>query len=298
MPSLATVLRRAGYATAFFHTGYLAYADTAYFLEGFETRVDTQQLARGARPWAWGGYEEQTVTALQEWLRARRGRPFFAVYSTMFPHHPYLTPGRDHPFPQGSWSGRYRNSLHYVDRNAGALLEALGPERDRTLVVVVGDHGETTSTYPVGHGLAMSPEELRLPLIVANPRLFPRALTSRVLANHLDLAPTLAAAVGAPVPPEWLGRNLLADTLPRRLLFVRLDQGQLEGAIDEGLLYVRDLRRRAGALFDTRARARFVPLAAGDPRAALAPAYADQVGRFAAWARWRHLQRARGGRVE
>src|SRR4029450_8136380 len=109
------------------------------------------------------------------------------------PHHPYNNLSGEKPFPDDTWLNRYKNSLHYADSAVGQLLAYLKSEglMEKTLIVVVGDHGETVSSYPVGHGLNVSAEEMRTPFILSNPVLFPSSIESRVPSSHLDVAPTI-----------------------------------------------------------------------------------------------------------
>ena len=244
--SLAEVLRRDGYATAFLHSGFLSWGDYRYLFEnsGFETVVDAAALARDGEPlpWSWGVHEERTVEALTSWLSAHKHRRFFAVYAMMFPHHPYLSPlpESEQPFPNTSWVNRYRNSLHYADRNIGRVLDFVEAEGmlDRTVIVVAGDHGETVATYPVGHGIGATLEEIRTPFIVSNPGLVPRAQRSVVPTSHLDVAPTIAGIVGVDPDPDWLGRRLFADTFPATATHVTVHLSRFTGLIDNGMFAV------------------------------------------------------------
>src|SRR5205814_2338478 len=146
-----------GYATALFDSSFLSWSDLGFLFQnkGFGTIVDAAALWRPgeALPWSWGVAEEQTVDALTRWIGQHREHKFFAVYGTIFPHHPYECPlpQDQQPFPATSWLNRYRNSLFYADQNVGRLVAFLRKENllDRTIVVVVGDHGETVATYPV-----------------------------------------------------------------------------------------------------------------------------------------------------
>jgi arylsulfatase A-like enzyme len=298
----------AGYETALFHSGFLSYLDESFLFEkkGMGKVVDASEMWKGNEqlPWSWGVREEQTVDALCGWI-AQRGRggdstkPFFVIYSTEFPHHPYACPIDDKPYPQTTWLNRYRNSLHYADKSIGTLLDRLaaGKLLDRTLIVVVGDHGETVSTYPVGHGLALTREEVYTPLIISNPTIFPTALTSRLSTNHLDIAPTVAALLGAKPSPQWLGRNLLAEQMPARVLFIQAKLAQIHGVIDNGLLYVYESGRRRGQLFDTSSPGpgNWPTLSPTEAKhATLMDRYHALDETFQKWAVWRHLARASG----
>lgn len=294
-PSLAEVCRAQGYRTAFFHSGHLRYAGLDYFVtdKGFETVVGAGQMPGAQIAWMWGVREEDTVSALGRWIKGGDGRPFFAVYSTMFPHHPYYCPLAEKPFATDTWVNRYRNSLYYADQNIGTLLNSLEARGilDNTLVVVLADHGESVSSFPVGHGLAMTHEDMRVPFIVANRHLFPTPQASALYTNHLDVAPTLARLLNLPQPQAWLGRNLLLPEIATRMMFLTMPATYLDGIVDEGLLYALDGRTGQGRLSQM-SPAQITLLEAVDPRNALAASYREKITLFRRWDAWRHVSRA------
>src|SRR5439155_25684968 len=108
-------MRDAGYKTGLFHSGFLSYADEAYLFEnkGLDKLIDAKVMwdGKSALPWSWGVREEQTVDALTTWIDAQqrnhapegeKQKPFFAIYSTEFPHHPYTCPTDDKTYPETS----------------------------------------------------------------------------------------------------------------------------------------------------------------------------------------------------
>lgn len=92
-----------------------------------------------------------------------------------------------------------------VDEKIGRLVAALGDAgdprslRSRTVVVRTADHGE----MGLAHGglrqkmFNAYEETVRVPLVVSNPVLFPRARTTDALAGLVDLVPTLLSLAGA-----------------------------------------------------------------------------------------------------
>ena len=308
-PALPEALRGAGYDTALFHSGYLAFTDLRFWFEnkGFDLLAGAMELRKDERDigWMWGLYEERTVASLTEWIEKRKhdaaGRPFFAVYSPMFPHHPYHCPlpEEQKPYPDDSWLNRYRNALHYTDRNVGTLIDNLRKldALDDTLIVVVGDHGETVSTTPFGHGMAMTYEEIRTPMIVSNPRLFPaaRSADARLVSTHLDVAPTLLGLLGVDAPAQWLGRDLSSPAAPARTSFVTVDQARLTGVVDDGVLFVLDGKGGADPVqwYEITPEAlRPLRPSADDPLLSHADTYRARADRFDAWATFRHVRRA------
>jgi len=95
----------------------------------------------------------------------------------------------------------------------------------------------------------------------------------------------VAQLLGVKAPPQWLGRNLLADDIPGARA-VRPGEGwrRSTGVIDNGLLYVYETGRKRGQLFDTSAGGEAL-LGSGDAHAALLmPRYQALDESFQKWA--------------
>ena len=296
-PSLAETFRRAGYRTGVFHTGFLDYMQIRYLFadKGVEQLVGAKEMVRAGAPLAYsaGVHEERTVDEMSAWIRAHKQEKFFAAYLTEFPHHPYRTMEVKPPFPDDTWLNRYKNSLHYADSAVGRLVDVLKAEGllEKTVIAVVGDHGETVSHYPVGHGVRVGVEEMRPPFIVSNPKLFPAGVESRITSDHMDIAPTLARIAGLTPPAEWLGRDMLAEKIPDRLHFVSITHIDRTAVIDGDLVCVVDNGQGKASLFEMTEND-LSPLAASDSRVASVGGYRGEAGLFAGWATWRHLARA------
>jgi membrane-anchored protein YejM (alkaline phosphatase superfamily) len=295
-PALAEVLREAGYATGLFHSGFLDYFEIRYLFKdkGMQRMVGARELHLAGAPLAYSSavHEEAAVDDMIRWIRQHKGQKFFASYITEFPHHPYLSFANSKPFPQDTWLNRYKNSLHYADSAVGRLLDALRADGllETTLIVVVGDHGETVSTYPVGHGLHVSVEELRTPFILSNRKLFTTPLYSKVMTSHIDVPPTILRLLGLTPPKEWLGRDLLAEQIPAAMHYVTMPHSRKIGVIDNDLLCVRE---RSGGLelFEIGDTA-LTKLSQNDARYALMPQYEREIVWYDAWSYWRHLKRS------
>ncbi|HYO11126.1 MAG TPA: sulfatase-like hydrolase/transferase [Tepidisphaeraceae bacterium] len=301
-PALAEVLRAHGYRTGLFHTGFLDYLDIRYLFDkkGIEHAVGAREMLAQGAPLAYsaGVREEQTVEEMTRWIaeRKRNGEKFYANYLTECPHHPYVSNAEHKPFPDDSWLNRYRNSLHYTDQAVGKLIDFLRAEQllERTLIVVVGDHGETVSTYPVGHGLRVSVEETRTPAIFSNPVLFPQGVQSVLHTSHLDVAPTIAALLGLSAPPQWLGRDLLAERIPAVMQYVVITHCRKMAVVDNGLMFVLDRSSGATELLEI-GESDLTPVPPGDPRQKLVRQYRQETEWFGDWALWRHLHSAGSG---
>lgn len=236
LKSLQGEFKKAGYQTSIHTSTPADFSDLEYIISGFDTMVDANIMTHGkTQPWVWGTFEDDTVSHLSTWLEEHRQGPFFAVYQTVFPHHPYITPpGVEKPFPMDSWPNRYQNALHYADSAIGDVMKILDnlDLRSNTIVVVTGDHGETV-TGPVGHGLEASLSEMHVPLVISNPKLFPTERRSGNVSQHTDLGPSILGMTGIEAPAEWLGQNLLSPNVQSREVYLRILQAGYSVLIDD-----------------------------------------------------------------
>jgi arylsulfatase A-like enzyme len=80
----------------------------------------------------------------------------------------------------------------------------------RTLLVVTSDHGEEFLEHgSVLHGRTMYQEVIAVPLLVRGPGI-PRGARVAQNVSLADLAPTVLAVLGAPIPPGLDGRSVAA----------------------------------------------------------------------------------------
>lgn len=105
----------------------------------------------------------------------------------------------------------YGNLIRATDSWLAEMLDTLEELDllDDTLIVRTSDHGEMGMAHGGVRQKSFNAyeESLRVPLIYSNPRLFPQPRQSDALVSHIDLLPTLASLIGAPVPAhaDWQG---------------------------------------------------------------------------------------------
>jgi arylsulfatase A-like enzyme len=146
--------------------------------------------------------------------------PFFMYLHYMEAHDPYFAvDGHSYarvamPNPTANDVGplltAYRDEVRRFDTAFGELwagLVARGLDA-HTLVVVVADHGEEFGEHGgFWHGTSLYEELVHVPLLLRGPQVKPGR--TQALAQHIDLAPTIAHFLHAPVAVAWEGRNLL-----------------------------------------------------------------------------------------
>jgi arylsulfatase A-like enzyme/predicted Zn-dependent protease len=133
--------------------------------------------------------------AALSWLGESPDEPFFAWVHFFDPHNPYSPPAA---FAQGVPS-RYDGEIAFVDSQIRRLLAWLDDNglRERTLIVVAGDHGEGLGDHgEETHGHFVYNTTVRVPLIVAFPQELttPRTITAPV--QLVDLFPTIVDLLG------------------------------------------------------------------------------------------------------
>ena len=96
----------------------------------------------------------------------------------------------------------YDQEIRYFDDLLGELLDYFGEAGllEESILVFIADHGEEIFDHgSVLHGYTLYEEQLRVPLLIRDPRrLEPRRVEA--VSRHVDLLPTLLELLG--VPPE------------------------------------------------------------------------------------------------
>jgi arylsulfatase A-like enzyme len=113
--------------------------------------------------------------------------------------------------------GWYDGSIRAADVEIGRVLEkldALGIASD-TLVVFVSDHGEEFRDHGGGfHEDNVYGELVNVPLVMRWPERIQAGLAVEETVEMLDVAPTVLALAGVPVPERMQGDSLVALLLP------------------------------------------------------------------------------------
>jgi phosphoglycerol transferase MdoB-like AlkP superfamily enzyme len=255
-PSLASLLKAAGYRTALFHSGRFMYLGMKAVVEnrGFEVLEDAGMIG-GNFESSFGVDEPSTVRRALAWIDSLpRGERFFLTYLPIAGHHPYETP-EPGPFTERTESDRYLNALHYSDASLGALLRGL---RDRsldrnTLFVIFGDHGQAFGRHHgnYGHSLFIYEENVRVPYLIAMPGLIHQQIRLTQTISLIDTAPTILDLLGLPSSADHQGRSVLQG-VPGMALFYTDYSLSLMGLRDGCWKYIYELDSGRSKLFDLR----------------------------------------------
>jgi len=225
--------------------------------------LDAPDLGGGPVLSSWGVDERLLVDGLLRWIDAGQGRPFYAMVWTSQSHHPY-EPSPSEPFvdffagrplpPDDYDLGRHLNTLRQVDLQLGRLFDGLRERglADDTLLLLTGDHGEAFGDpHPSwGHGARIWEENVRVPLMIWSPRLFPRGGRAATIGSHVDVNPTLAGLMGIAASPAWQGRSLFDAGRPPRAYFYAARDDYLLGVREERWKYIYNATRGRDSLYD------------------------------------------------
>jgi arylsulfatase A-like enzyme/Tfp pilus assembly protein PilF len=209
-PTIATLLKAAGYHTAAFVGAFPLNARFG-LTRGFDVYDDRMGEAHGPIEFALPERRAETViAAAQAWIRRQPDR-WFAWVHLFDPHAPYAPPA---PFDRQYGDRPYYGEVAYVDQALGPLFDSIQTQTHPTVIVVTADHGEALGDHgEATHGLFAYESTLRVPLILAQhipgEEAPERTEASSVPVRHIDLLPTMLSAVGMPAPAGLPGRTLL-----------------------------------------------------------------------------------------
>lgn len=211
LPTLATQLEAAGYETGAFVAAFVL--DHKFGLQrGFKTYDD--DLSR-ADPALDGHHRYRdgklVIDAALKWLRPRSRKPFLCWVHLFDPHYPYLA--HEVRFGTEFQDRPYDAELAYVDEQIGRLIAALAESGalEHTLIVVVGDHGESLGEHgELTHGMTLYDATLRVPLLIVSPKESQPGHRVAEPVSLVDLTPTLLDRLGHRPLPQVSGRSLRA----------------------------------------------------------------------------------------
>jgi arylsulfatase A-like enzyme len=228
--TLAELLKARGYATAIYgkwHLGHLPpFLPTHHGFDDYlglpysndmrprhPERADFPPLPLISRDWVLTLNPDQSRLTAQytrralAFIEANRTRPFFLYLAHTMPHVPLFASER---FRGRSRQGLYGDVVEEIDDSVGQLTAAfrrLGLERD-TLVVFAsdngpwlsyGDHAGSAGPLREGKGTAFE-GGVRVPFVARWPGRIPAGAVQAEPAMTIDVLPTIAALVGAPLP--------------------------------------------------------------------------------------------------
>ncbi|MBM3319242.1 MAG: sulfatase [Candidatus Eisenbacteria bacterium] len=192
----------------------------------------------------------EVIDPFLDWIGENDKEPFFAYLHFLEPHATYEPPAPYDALFSGGYDGdpvirppstagvfapanraralpeaerrnmidRYDGEIAYLDEEIGRLIDAIETRGliERTLIVVVADHGETFYEHGSwGHGHSLYEEELRVPFALIRPGSVPSGRRIDSMARMVDVMPTLLDLLGLD-PPEGMQGSSFAGLLEGR----------------------------------------------------------------------------------
>ncbi len=129
-----------------------------------------------------------------------------------FGYHDYLRLDRFSSFED--LVATYDEGIASADAVLGGFFQVLRDAGlyDDALIVVTSDHGESFLDHDtwVGHGIALTDDEIRVPLIVKLPGNRHAGTRVEEMVGVIDVAPTILDALGLPAASSFQGRSLVS----------------------------------------------------------------------------------------
>jgi arylsulfatase A-like enzyme/Flp pilus assembly protein TadD len=210
--TLAEVLKAHGYRTGGFVGAYVL--DHRWGIaQGFDHYYDDFDLSRFEMAAGLDAAQRpgrEVVDHALAWLAGESDQPFFAWVHLYDPHSPYVPPEPYRSRFPATMIGAYDGEIAATDAQVGRLVDFLttNGRLENTVIVVVGDHGESLGEHgEQQHGFFVYDASVRIPLIVAGPRVPTRAVPDQV--RIVDVMPTILELAGVEAPAAVQGVSLM-----------------------------------------------------------------------------------------
>ncbi len=265
---LPEILKGRGYRTYYFHTWTLGYVGTRRFLQKrkFDVVLDMHQLKLASsynQKLGYGIDDRALIEPSMRALTSDRSTPFFAVYCPLSPHFPYPIPEDKFDIagpPQKNATfeedckRKYINSLHYSDAVLGMLIDRLEAEGllENTLVVIFADHGQAFLEHKGNfrHRLGIYEENVHVPCIIYNKKLFPATVEFHGITSHIDIAPTILDILGLPPLAHQEGISMFSRRREQMAIFQTYGPDHMMGVRDTRWKYLYNYTKNTVELYD------------------------------------------------
>jgi len=203
LPYLPDLLHSSGYRSAAFVGSILLDPRNGPF-QGYDRGFDVydagfHQPQRGESHFqSVERHGDQVVAHATKWLAANKQRPFFLWVHLQDPHAPYPT--------------SYDRAVASADAAVGKLVSFLRSQSlyDDALIVIASSQGESLGAHgEETHGIFLYDETIHVPLVLKLPKNQMAGKQIKNRARLLDIAPTVLAVAGIPIPTQMQGQSLM-----------------------------------------------------------------------------------------
>jgi choline-sulfatase len=215
----AEIFKEAGFSTAaIWRNGWIS--PGFGFSQGFEVyhsprSAPTPMSVRREKPTLGvTGTDQDVINSAIEFLRAQGDERWF-LYVHLMDVHQYVY-DEDTALFGTTYSDIYDNSIRWTDRVLGSLIADLDVRglRDKTVIVVAGDHGEAFGEHGrEGHARDVHGEVTTTPLIVSFPFRLEPGIVVDAPTENVDLWPTLLDLLKLPPLEAVDGQSRLPELM-------------------------------------------------------------------------------------
>ena len=207
--TMAERLRSRGFRTGGFVGAYVL--DHKWGIaQGFEKYFDNFDLSK-YRSVSLSSVErrgDEVADHALEWLETVRSTKFFAWVHFYDAHSPYDPP---EPYKSRYPDRPYAGEIAFVDSQVGRLMTWLETNQllEKTIVVVMGDHGESLGDHGEGtHGFFVYESVLHVPLLIRAPYDAMRGRKVADVVRSVDVQPTVLDLLGIRSTETFEGQSL------------------------------------------------------------------------------------------
>jgi arylsulfatase A-like enzyme/Flp pilus assembly protein TadD len=213
-PTLASIFKEHGYHTAGFVASFVL--DSRFGLDrGFDTYNDDMgQVNFDVQALEWQLPANIITDRALQWLQSAKGGPFYCWVHYYDPHLPYLPPEKFRRADVLPYDGE----IAFMDTQLKRLSDWLAASGlvERTLVLVVGDHGEALGEHvEKGHSEHVYHINVHIPMLFAHPAVGQKGKRISAIVESVDVFPTVLELFGWQAPADLMSRSLASGLAGR-----------------------------------------------------------------------------------
>lgn len=203
LPYLPALLHDNGYRTAAF-VGSILLDPVSGPFQGYDRGFDVYDAGFHEAHRGESGLQsvqrhgDQVVLRATRWMSETKQRPFFVWVNLHDPSAPYRS--------------SYDRAVASADAAIGKLVTMLRTMalHDDALIVIASSHGESLGAHGEDtHGIFLYDQTIHVPLVLKLPKNEMAGKQIKNRARLLDIAPTVLAEAGIPVPAQMQGQSLV-----------------------------------------------------------------------------------------
>ena len=209
-PGMIHSLSDQGYVTKVYYTpnvtDYETFESLGFQFQYFQTRMLPEELPRDTKDIATENIEKVRIAEdkttlsllendMEKWLREKQ--KFCVAIGPQIGHAPWLK--LQESVNQDNLTARGHATIKLQDKWLGELVDILQKydQLDKTIIVVVGDHGvRTKQEDPSFEGGMIDAYSFHVPLLIYVPRVLHSTVAIPWVTSHIDVSPTVSDLLG------------------------------------------------------------------------------------------------------